>query len=49
MNRMKRNLSLVFFALMVLGLSMTGCRNRELCPAYTDSQPLTEVPAEDIS
>lgn len=43
---MKRKLSLLFFALMVLSLSMSACRSRELCPAYTDSQPVEEVVQE---
>lgn len=39
---MKKKLYLMLFALMLLGFSMTGCRSRELCPAYTESQPTTE-------
>ncbi|MFO7978649.1 MAG: hypothetical protein R6U64_08310 [Bacteroidales bacterium] len=44
---MKRNLALLFLGTMIMGLSMSGCRNRELCPAYTDSEPLTQQVAQD--
>ncbi|MBW6497443.1 MAG: hypothetical protein K0B09_03560 [Bacteroidales bacterium] len=43
---MKRKLGLLVFALMVLSLSMSSCRSRELCPAYTDSQPVEELVQE---
>ena len=40
---MKRKIGLFVFALALLSLGMSGCRSRELCPAYTsDSLPLAE-------
>jgi hypothetical protein len=44
---MKRKIGLFLFALMLLSLSMPACRSRELCPAYTDSQPVAEETTHD--
>ncbi|MFN3557109.1 MAG: hypothetical protein ACK4VN_14210 [Bacteroidales bacterium] len=43
---MKKRIVFAVFACMVLGLSLSSCRSKELCPAYTDSQPTIEAAAE---
>lgn len=44
--KMKKRIVFAVFACMVLGLSLSSCRSKELCPAYTDSQPTIEAAAE---
>ncbi len=44
---MKNKIGFFLLALMLLGLTMSGCRSHELCPAYTDSQPVTEETMEE--
>ncbi len=34
---MKKRIVFAVFALMLLGISLSGCRSKELCPAYTDA------------
>jgi hypothetical protein len=43
---MKQRVIYAFFALMLIGISLSGCRSKELCPAYTDSIIPTEEVAE---
>jgi len=45
---MRRKIGLFVLALMLLSLSMSACRSRELCPAYTNSQPVAEETTRDI-
>jgi len=37
---MKKRIVFAVFALMLLGISLSGCRSKELCPAYTDATPV---------
>ncbi len=46
---MKKRLVYAVFALMLLGISMSGCRSKELCPAYTVDADNIEVIQEDQS
>ncbi len=39
---MKKRIVYAVFALMLIGLSLSGCRSQQLCPAYTDSAEQTE-------
>lgn len=43
---MKKRIVFAVFALMLLGVSLSGCRSKELCPAYTDAAPI-EINLED--
>lgn len=45
---MKKRIVYAVFALMVLGVSLNGCRSQELCPAYTDSTNTTQEQQENI-
>jgi len=44
---MKNKIGFFLLALMLLGLTMSGCRSHELCPAYTDSEAVTEEIMEE--
>ncbi len=44
---MRRRIVFAVFALMLLGVSLSGCRSQELCPAYGDV--VTEQPQENLS
>jgi hypothetical protein len=44
---MRKRIVFALFALMVIGLSLTGCKSQELCPAYGDSA--TEQTQVDLS
>lgn len=37
---MKKRIVFAVFALMLLGISLSGCKSKELCPAYTDADPI---------
>jgi hypothetical protein len=39
-NNMRKRIVFALFALMVLSLSFSGCKSKELCPAYGDSTPV---------
>jgi len=43
---MKKRIVFAVFTLMLLGISLSGCRSKELCPAYTDAEPI-EINLED--
>jgi hypothetical protein len=45
---MKRRIVFALFALMITGAILGGCRSKELCPAYTQANPV-EQPAEQTS
>jgi hypothetical protein len=49
MKKTNKIFTLLILAFMLIGLSLSGCRSRELCPAYTDSSPVMELPAKDLS
>lgn len=34
---MRKRIVFAVFALMVLGVSLSGCKSQELCPAYGDA------------
>jgi hypothetical protein len=34
---MRKRMVFALLALMVIGFSLTGCKSKELCPAYGDS------------
>jgi hypothetical protein len=44
---MRKKIVFALFALMVLSFSFSGCRSKELCPAYGDSA--TEKVQENLS
>lgn len=44
---MKRKIGLIMIALVLVSLSLSSCRSRELCPAYTDHHPATEESTRD--
>jgi uncharacterized lipoprotein YehR (DUF1307 family) len=43
---MKQRVIYAIFALMLIGISLSGCRSKELCPAYTDNISTTEEVTE---
>ncbi len=43
---MKKRIVFAVFTLMLLGISLSGCRSKELCPAYTDAVQV-EIIQED--
>lgn len=49
MKIMKKRIIYAFFILMIVGISLAGCRSKQLCPAYTDnnSNPHTEETFHD--
>ncbi|MDX9941583.1 MAG: hypothetical protein RBS53_05120 [Bacteroidales bacterium] len=47
---MKRKIGLFVFALALLSMGMSGCRSRELCPAYTsDNLPGVEESIQETT
>ncbi len=46
---MRRRIIFAVFALMLLGVSLSGCRSQELCPAYTNSEVVSEQSTENLS
>lgn len=44
---MKKRIVFAVFAVMLIGVSLSGCKSKELCPAYTDSHQAVEVNTED--
>jgi len=44
---MRKRIVFALFALMVIGISLSGCKSQELCPAYGEN--VTEQPQENLS